>query len=358
MAAADDALKALFGAIKGADTKLIGDVARPVTAGRLDALTRLLPVAVPEEVVAPVRLSFGEALTRPGYVPRAGDWDVADLRDRLGKWSTDLRYEEAGRLLDEWKNLKSEQYKVALADQMLSDYMPEYGQSIKDITEIGPRIDEAYKLYGSAIPEGAPSTRDEFLDILDEAAQDESERLNDNVWLSDFYEAADQNPNAAESYAAFDEFVNRLDELPEDNPLRLAFSQGMSNFVPSRDLDYDSYSDDVYNTLYNMIRLQKVGVNRDALTEVLSNPRLTKVFTEFGDKPYDALYALADMEPAIAEKVAKAFFYLPENVIGSRFIQTVRDIENPAVQETFLTLLPEWTDSLDELVDTAKLLAE
>ena len=352
MAAADDALKAILGAVR--KTVDIGDVARPFNPARLDAVSRMLPVAA-EDVVKP-RLTLGEGLTKWGFTPKEGDWDAEDYADALGDWGDDERDQIVGELMQETIDEDQNQFILDSTRELLDNYFPDYEQYPRGAYEARNVIEDAFKQFGDNEDIPYADAKD-FTDWLDIELQNRRDRFFDNVEYGDYHDAADQTYEAQRAYQAFDDIVARIEELPDNHPFRKAISA-----YP----DYWMDGDAVWGLVSDLTELQRLGVNRDIIADVQGS-RLKPLLSSRWGEGYDS-----DMRDYIVPKqVAETLTGLGAPTAGAyaralestdlnpyTILKTLTEEPDPAVRDTFLGLLPEWDGSLEEALDTARLLAE
>jgi hypothetical protein len=350
VAAADDALKAILGAVR--KTVDVGDVARPFNPARLDAVSRMLPVAEP-----PRRLTLGEGLTGNwGFKPKEGDLDVQGLIDDMEKWNEDIQDEYVMELIDE----DIAESVNTRRNDMLREYMEQYFPEAEyDFYSPETGLNKA---YATVTPEylatnEVPYARlQDFYDEADSELDIFAQTERDVLDYTPYYMAADSGWDAQGAYAAMNKLEDTLSKLPKDNPLVTALGG-----VPSVG-DYFNEVDNVLTVLDELSFLQKAGVNRDIITQVVNNPGLSGLIYRAAQMPSLGVAGLkkelSRLSPAQAESFANALQATYQKEDAIKILNAVSSIDDPVVMDIFLSILPEMSDGVDEALNTARLLAE
>ena len=355
MAAADDALKALFGAVK--KTVDVGDVTRAFNPARIDAVGRMLKGA--EDVVAP-RLTLGEGLTSGwGFKPKPGDWDVEAANNAFANWTEDSRDEIVSSMLQDAIEQDREDFTLQATRELLDNYFPDYERYPRTSFEALDDVEQAFKQFGG---EDVPyADAKDFTDWLDIELDNRRTRFLDNVDYGDYHNAADQYYEAENAYATFDDLTKRIAELPDNHPFKKSVGNIMGSYP-----DYWNDSEDIWGLTSDLKELQDLGVNRDIIAEVWGSRLRPMLQTQYGRSynntiqdyltPVQVRDTLASLDAPTAASFVRAIE--SNNTNPYTILKTAAGLEDPAVRDVFLGLLPGWEDSIDEAVNTARLLAE
>ena len=330
MAAGRVALDALMGMLpKAAKTVDLGDVTRPATAARVKAIESMvkLPKLSPEDALSAKR----------GYVARPGDWDVSKVENDLIEAT---EYNRMDWEREQIESLFEEDFKRGMDDRAKELGFP----SARDLEYEEPELWEA---ASEEVSEWARQREDRHWDLIEDTFS--------NL------------PETQRAYKRGLEVKAKLRELPEDHPFRTSLeSRGV-------DINYEDIDESELEGLAEMMgdlgALQSIGVDRDYISRAygaLSQagrydvPMLgAAVFGAVDNVPKGLKDKFVQSAPAMKaymdrvggernlglglHPVSQSLSYLLKNL-------------NVEQGDTFLSMLPEWEGSLDDLADLARMI--